>query len=109
MGDISDEQRAALTAHNDARAQKGVPGLAWDAGLAGEAQAYAEQLAGSRELKHSGVQGESFFLCSFLPFGHLLLPLESLPFFLPSVGCGIDVRDNRPRGEPVHVLRRCES
>lgn len=66
MGDISDEQRAALNAHNDARAQKGVPGLAWDAGLAGEAQAYAEQLAGSRELKHSGVQGE-FFLSSFLP------------------------------------------
>ena len=58
----NDEQRAALNTHNDARAQKGVAGLNWDAGLANEAQAYAQQLANSKNLQHSGVQGMVTFI-----------------------------------------------
>lgn len=54
----SPEEIAALIAHNDARGQKGVQPLNWDGGLAAEAQDYANTLAASKNLQHSGVQGE---------------------------------------------------
>lgn len=54
----SPEEIAALNAHNDARAQKGVQALNWDGNLAADAQNYANTLAASKNLEHSGVQGE---------------------------------------------------
>ncbi|KAK3202730.1 hypothetical protein GRF29_154g553185 [Pseudopithomyces chartarum] len=62
----SPEEIAALIAHNDARGQKGVQPLNWDGGLAAEAQDYANTLAASKNLQHSGVQGqgENLFMSS---------------------------------------------
>lgn len=66
MSDINDEQRDALNVHNDARGKKGVQALNWDGNLANDAQGYAQTLADSKELKHSGVngQGENLFMSS---------------------------------------------
>ncbi|KAL5387180.1 hypothetical protein DPSP01_003791 [Paraphaeosphaeria sporulosa] len=66
MSDINDEQREALTAHNDARAQKNVQPLTWDGNLANDAQGYAQVLADTQDFKHSGVQGqgENLFMSS---------------------------------------------
>lgn len=47
------DQTQALKLHNDARAAKGVPALAWDATLASAAAAYAKQLADSGKFEHS--------------------------------------------------------
>ena len=52
-----------LEQHNVVRANKGNQALAWDKDLAKDAQAYAQQLAESEKLEHSGTkgQGENLF------------------------------------------------
>lgn len=58
---------AMLAAHNDARRAVGSPPLAWDAGLAGAARAYAEELASTGRFEHSAPssrpgQGENLWV-----------------------------------------------
>lgn len=56
-GSLTTDQQAALDAHNAARAEVGVSNLSWDSSLLADAQAYAEKLAASGNLVHSGVSG----------------------------------------------------
>jgi len=53
-----------LAAHNEARADMGVPPLAWNDKLAADAAAWAQRLSGHATLRHSGVsdQGENLWL-----------------------------------------------
>ncbi|NJM50130.1 MAG: SCP-like extracellular [Sphingomonadales bacterium] len=44
---------AMLKAHNDARAEVGLPAVEWDAGLSAEALAYAQQLVANGRFEHS--------------------------------------------------------
>lgn len=60
------DQKAALDAHNAARAAVNVPALEWDSGLASDASSYAQQIASMNSLTHSGVsgQGENLYMQS---------------------------------------------
>ncbi|KAJ1325207.1 pathogenesis-related protein 1 [Microdochium nivale] len=49
----SADQKSAQQLHNQARIAKGLPRLLWDAQLAGDAKAYAQQLAASGKFEHS--------------------------------------------------------
>jgi uncharacterized protein YkwD len=53
-----------LAAHNEARADMGVPPLKWNEKLAADAAAWAQRLSGHAMLRHSGVsdQGENLWL-----------------------------------------------
>jgi hypothetical protein len=85
MSDLTDEQRTALTAHNDARAQKTVPPLQWDAGLAADAQNYAQVLADTKDFKHSGVDGAWFpFLMSLSFYTSLSVSSRTNAHAIPS-------------------------
>jgi len=55
----SDQIQAILTAHNSYRAQVGVPPLQWSASLAASAQDWANHLAATGTLVHSGTGGEN--------------------------------------------------
>jgi uncharacterized protein YkwD len=56
--DLTEDQQNALDAHNSARSEVGSSALVWDAELAANAQAYAEELISVGSLVHSGTQGE---------------------------------------------------
>lgn len=56
--DLSEDEQQALKLHNDARAAVGVPDLEWDAGLAADALAYAQELVNIGHLEHSSGSGE---------------------------------------------------
>ncbi|PSN75663.1 PR-1-like protein [Corynespora cassiicola Philippines] len=60
---LTADQQGALDAHNDARAEVGTADLVWDAALTSDAQAYADTLASSGTLEHSGIsdQGENLY------------------------------------------------
>lgn len=47
-----------LAAHNEERADKGVPALVWNEDLARDAADWANTLKGSATLRHAGVQGQ---------------------------------------------------
>lgn len=47
-----------LAAHNEERADKGVPALVWKEDLARDAADWANTLKGSATLRHAGVQGQ---------------------------------------------------
>jgi hypothetical protein len=51
-------QRAMLEEHNRPRAEVGAPPLAWDGGLAADAEAYARELAASGRFEHSKAKGQ---------------------------------------------------
>ena len=55
-GFSSSEKQQFLAAHNRIRAEVGVGEVAWDAGLAAKAQAYAEYLARTGKWKHSSTE-----------------------------------------------------
>ena len=59
--------RAVLSAHNIARRDAGVPDLDWDAGLAADAQDWADRLAATGRFEHSQArkgEGENLFMGS---------------------------------------------
>lgn len=60
------EIQPALQKHNLARANKGSKKLEWDDRLMKEAEAYAQKLAQTGQLEHSGVEeeGENLFMSS---------------------------------------------
>ncbi|KAL1302395.1 hypothetical protein AAFC00_002796 [Neodothiora populina] len=55
---MTPDETSALNRNNAARKTKGCPPLHWDANLAREATAYAQKLASTREMVHSGTKGE---------------------------------------------------
>ncbi|KAL9087674.1 MAG: hypothetical protein Q9165_006598 [Trypethelium subeluteriae] len=61
---LTTDQQNALNTQNSARSDVGTAALTWDAGLASEAQTYAEHLASVGELVHSGIttEGENLFM-----------------------------------------------
>lgn len=66
---LTTDQSSAFAAHNAARADVGVPALAWDAGLASDAQGWADHLAAQSSpgtLVHAGKagQGENLYWSS---------------------------------------------
>lgn len=63
---LTTDEQAALDAHNAARAEVGSPDLLWDAGLASDAQSWADHLASIGKLEHaSGTgQGENLYMQS---------------------------------------------
>ncbi len=63
-GMSSDDARAVLDAHNQARAQVGVKPLVWSTELAAIASIYATKLARTGQFKHSGQRsyGENLFM-----------------------------------------------
>lgn len=64
--DLTEDQQNALDAHNAARSEVGTSALTWDAGLASDAQSWADTLAASELFEHSGFagQGENLFMQS---------------------------------------------
>lgn len=66
QGDLA---RSMIDGHNSARRDAGVPALRWDASLAADAEAYAEEMARTRRFEHSDQssrpgQGENLFMGS---------------------------------------------
>ncbi|CAI6100850.1 hypothetical protein V2G26_010505 [Clonostachys chloroleuca] len=63
---LTTDEQAALDAHNSARAEVGSPDLLWDAGLASDAQSWADHLASIGKLEHSSGtgQGENLYMQS---------------------------------------------
>jgi uncharacterized protein YkwD len=55
---LTEDEQNALDAHNSARSEVGAAPLVWDADLAAEAQAYAEELISVGSLVHSGTSGQ---------------------------------------------------
>lgn len=62
--DLTEDQQNALDAQNSARSDVGSAALVWDAGLASEAQAWAEHLVSVGDLTHSEVsdEGENLYM-----------------------------------------------
>ena len=50
---LSNDENEALRLHNEARAKKGLPALAWDATLASHALAWAKSNAANNKMEHS--------------------------------------------------------
>lgn len=60
------DPEGGLTAHNEAREQKGCQPLQWNERLAQDAQAYAQKLADKNKMQHDDIdeQGENLHWCS---------------------------------------------
>ncbi|EOO01114.1 putative scp-like extracellular protein [Phaeoacremonium minimum UCRPA7] len=58
---LTADQTGGLTMQNNGRATGKIRALAWDATLASQATAYAQQLGSLQRLQHSGVGGENLF------------------------------------------------
>jgi hypothetical protein len=57
--DLNAEQRIWLDTHNRERVALGSPALAWDKALAKDAQAWADELARTRQFEHAPQKGDA--------------------------------------------------
>lgn len=75
---LTDDQKSALEAHNNARAGKNLQRLQWDEGLARDADRWADQIAREGKLHHSSGSGQERIFTGLhpAPHAHSTLPLK---------------------------------